>query len=193
MRTERCSTSGCERPAAASLQNRPFCREHFTAECYEQLEGCSHRLQERTFRDADDESMAEFISECVRQVADLAQSAQDLDNLQRAQLLDILLWAGAVSQRLRRGPRKAASIPIRLRSEKPGRLWEEHTQTHMLSRHGAMVECEHAVETGETLQVTRLDTGQQAQAQVVWQRRQGSARLEIGLAFTVSENFWNFH
>lgn len=191
METQRCSATGCERPVAALLQGRPFCRVHFIAQCYEQLEGCSPRLQERPFRDADAESLAGVISECMRQAAQLAQSAQDLDNLERAQLLDILLWSGDVRQRLRRGSRKAASVPIRLRSEKPGHPWEEETQTQMLSRHGAMVECEHVVETGENLHVTRLDTGQQAQARVVWQRRKESDRVEIGLAFPVSDNFWN--
>ena len=127
----------------------------------------------------------------MRQAAHLAQSAQGLDNLERAQLLDILLWAGDVGQRLRRGSRKAACVPIRLRSEKPGRPWEKEAETRMLSRHGAMVVCEHEVETGENLYVSRLDTGQQTQARVVWQRRKEPARLEIGLAFPVTDNFWN--
>ena len=191
METQRCSATGCQRPVAALFQGRPFCREHFIAQCYEQLEGCSPRLQERPFRAADAESLAGVISECMRQAAHLSQSAQGLDNLERAQLLDILLWAGDVGQRLRRGSRQAACVPIRLRSEKPGRPWEEETETRTLSRHGAMVVCEHDVETDENLYVTRLDTGQQTQARVVWQRRKEPARLEIGLAFPVTDNFWN--
>src|SRR5713101_6656690 len=121
METRRCSATGCQRPVAALFQGRPFCREHFIAQCYEQLEGCSPRLQERPFRDADAESLAGAVSECMRQAAQLAQSAQGIDNLERAQLLDILLWAGDVRQRLRRGSRKAACVQLWSRVEKPGR------------------------------------------------------------------------
>ncbi len=182
---------GCERSAAAVLQKRVLCREHFISGCYEQLEACGGQLQERPLQVVDAGAVRELVGECAGQAASLAQSANDLDNLERAQLLDILLWAGELSQRLRRSERKASAIPIRLRSEKPGRPWEEHTETQVVSRHGAMVECTHAVETGEMLEVLRLDTGQQAQARVVWNRPKVSGRLEIGLEFVDAVALWD--
>jgi len=191
METQRCSATGCERPAAVALQKCRLCREHFIAACYEHLEGCARRLQERPFREADGEAVRQLLAECLGQAADLAQNAADLGNLERAQLLDIMLWAGEVSQRLRRSDRRAGSVPIRLRSEKPGRPWEEQSQAQILSRHGAMVECTHAVETGELLEVLRLDTGQQAQARVVWNRPKVSGRLEIGLEFVDAVALWD--
>ncbi len=190
--TERCSASGCERSAAASVQARALCREHFLSTCYEQLEQCTRRLQDQKSRDTVAEGVQQFLAECAKQATDMAQTAADLDNLQRAQLLDILLWVGDVSRRLRRSARKAVHIPVRLLSDKPGRTWEEDTHTQMLSRHGAQVECQHAVDLSEILQVTRLDTGQQASARVAWHRRRPSGRIEIGLAFADTENFWNF-
>ncbi len=190
--TERCSASGCGRSAASSLDTRPFCEEHFLSTCYEQLEHCTQRLHDQKFHFEETESIRHFLTECARQTTDMAQTAEHLDNLQRAQLLDILLWAGELSRQLQRSTRKAISIRVRLCSEWPGRAWEEETATHVLSRHGAMLECQHPVETGETLQVVRLDTGHQAPARVVWHRRRSSGRVELGVAFPDSENFWDF-
>ncbi len=191
MKTELCSTSGCERPVAAAIQNLPLCREHFISRCYEELEGCARRLLERPFRDADAEAVRELLGNCVGEATQLAQSATDLDNLERAQLLDILIWAGEVSQRLRRSERRASSIPIRLRSERPGRSWEEQTATQILGRHGAMAECHHAVETGELLQVVRLDTGGQAEARVAWVRPKVAGSFEVGLEFVSGSSLWD--
>ena len=137
--------------------------------------------------------MRQFIEECVRQAADIAQNATDLDNLERAQLLDVLLWAGELTSKLRRSPRKPIRIPVRLCSEKPGRAWEEETETQILSRYGAMLECERAIDTGEDLEIVRLDTGRRAPARVVWHRRKGPQRFAVGIAFRTFENFWNFH
>lgn len=190
--TEQCSASGCEQPAVTSLESRPLCRDHFISTCYAEMEECTQRLQDQQSRYAESESVRQLLADCARGAADLAQTTERLENLQRAQLLDILLWAGELSRRLRRSARKPIRVHVRLRSEKLGRTWEEDTETQMLSRHGAMLECQHPVETGEILEVVRLDTGKQAQARVVWYRRKGSGRVEIGLAFPDSENFWDF-
>ncbi len=190
--TEQCRASGCEQPGVASLESCPFCRDHFISTCYAQLEECTRRLQDQHSRYAESESVRQFLADCARGAADLAQVTERLDNLQRAQLLDILLWAGELSRRLRRSIRRPVSVRVHLRSEKLGRTWEEDAETQMLSRHGAMLECQHPVETGDILEVVQLDTGRQAQARVVWHRRKGSGRIEIGLAFPDSENFWNF-
>jgi hypothetical protein len=187
---EQCSMPDCERPVAATLHTRGFCREHFLAACYKELEGATQRVHENSFNEPAAEALRHFLAECTRQATDIAQSAKDLDNLGRARLLDILMWASDLGGRLRRGPRRQASLPIRLRSEKPGRPWEEETRTQWLSRHGAMVECVHQVEAGDTLQVTQLDTGRQAEARVVWQRRRGTGPFEVGLEFTNAVGFW---
>src|SRR2546426_12758020 len=102
--------------------------------------------------------MQQFVEESARQATHIAHSVDDLDNLQRARLLDILLWAGELIRRLRRGPRKAAIVPLQLRSETPGRPWGGETKTRMPSRHGALVGCHHPVEVGEDLKGLRFDT-----------------------------------
>lgn len=189
--TESCGAPGCSRPAAGTVELRPLCLEHFLTSCYAKLDRCAQQLREQPLEKSTVESMQQFVEESARQATHIAHTVDDLDNLQRARLLDILLWAGELIRRLRRGPRKAASVPIQLRSETPGRLWEEETKTRMLSRHGALVECHHAVQVGENLKVLRLDTRQEAQARVAWQRRKGSGGSEIGIEFTSSVDLWD--
>src|SRR5207245_8571594 len=107
--------------------------------------------------------MQHFLTECTRQATDLSQHAEELDNLARARLLDILLSAADLSRHLRRSPRKVATLALRLHCEKPGRTWEEETKTRVLSRHGALVEGQHPVRSGEAALGVRLDSHRRAQ------------------------------
>jgi hypothetical protein len=75
------------------------------------------------------------------------------------------------------------AISIRLISERPGRHWEEETQTLDMSHHGARLTCQHAVESADILKVVRIDTGKQMEARVVWQRRIAPGTQEIGIEF----------
>ncbi len=186
-----CSAPGCPQPAMAKLEGRSLCPAHFIVTSYHRLEESAERLRDPTFSGTTSEALRDFTEECIRQSADISQTAESLDNLSRARLLDILLWAAEINTRLRRGPRHPVAVPILLRSEKPGRLWQEKTQTQMLSRRGAMVECAHAVEEGEILHVTRLDAGRQARARVVWRWRKGASGSVIGLEFADADNFWD--
>ncbi len=191
MTTERCNATGCERPAAASLELRRLCREHFVVACYERLEECKQRLRDRSGGGSLADSVRQSVQECMRETADISQNSPDLDNLERARLLDILLWAAELSERLRRSHRLPISIPVRLRSEKPGRPWQEETHTQMLSRFGASVECKHEVTAGEILEIVRLDTEDRVQVRVAWAQKKSSGRSEVGLEFVSVKNFWN--
>ncbi len=189
--SERCSIPGCQRPADASFEARFLCREHYLAACYEQLEECTQRLREQAYSDTAAEEVRQFLEECMRQATDISQSATELDNLSRARLLDVLLWAADLLGRLRRGPRRAVAIPLRLLSEKPGYPWQEETKTLILSQHGALVNCHHTIEPGDMLRVYRVDTGREAEARVVWCRPQGHTEFQIGLELLGTDNFWN--
>src|SRR3989442_13621065 len=84
-------------------------------------------------------------------------------------------------QRPRRSPRRAASIPVWLRREGQGRIWEEETQTQGLSRYGACVECRHAVEAGAILAILRRANGQRAIAEGRCWRLNAEGHRAIGL------------
>src|SRR2546428_3569394 len=189
--TLRCSVSDCEESAAGSLEGCSFCREHFTFSCYEELDQCRDWQGERLSRDRTAESVRRFLIECYLQVANLS-SVEEFNRLERAELLDILLRATHLSCRLRQNPRLTVSIPVQLRCEVPGGTWEEETRAKSLSRHGALLECQHPVRTDEILLVVRTDTGRQAQARVAWRRRTIGGPQQIGIELLDRDNFWEF-
>jgi hypothetical protein len=185
-----CVAAGCGQPSVATLDLRPLCFQHFIAGSYS-------RLEEMRGRGVDPADPAEataalwaFVTDCSRQVMDLAQRDASLGNLGRAQLLDILLHVSELAQRLRRSPRLPIAVDVRIRCEVPGQLWEEQTETRMLSRCGALVEFRHAVQVGDMLMVSRPDTGQEATARVAWFRRRSDGVQEIGIELLNCENFW---
>src|SRR3989442_14310860 len=84
-------------------------------------------------------------------------------------------------QRPRRSPRRAASIPVWLRREGQGRIWEEDTQTQGLSRYGACLQCRHDVEAAAILALLRRDNGQRAIADVPYCPFNPDRQTEIGV------------
>ena len=188
-----CSTRGCEQAAAAALEVRALCREHFIQECYQQIDVHTRWLKENRPAELNSEAVRNFLSECSGQATELANGANGLDNLERARLLDILLRAAELGHHLRRSPRKAGVEAIRLRSERLGKYWEEETVTRVLSLHGAAVECAHPVEKGDLLLVTRTSTGREARARVAWCQRSVGEKREIGIEILDCENFWEMN
>lgn len=185
-----CSVTGCDQMVISSLEGEAFCRSHFISLSYARLDQYDEMRNGAGFSRSDAEAARRFINECVRQADEIEHNAKDLDNLERAKLLHIILSASELGSHLRRSPRKAASIPVLLSSEKLGGAWEESTETVLLSRYGASVRCSHAAKPGQTLQVMRSDTGQRAEARVAWQRPLGNDEIRIGVEFVECENFW---
>jgi hypothetical protein len=190
---EKCSIAGCGQALAASLDGETFCREHFISVCYTRLDRYDEIRRGPGLSATDTESVRRFIHECTRFADEIEHSAQDLDNLERAKLLHIILTASELGRHLRRSPRKVAAIAVRLSSEKVGGAWEEDTETVLVSRYGALVRCKHPAKAGETLHVIRADTGEKALARVAWQRpsdNSGGEDIRIGVEFVSCENFW---
>jgi len=186
-----CNADNCATPAVTVLEGRSLCREHFITTCYDQIENYLRQMQGQGFREATAESLRSFLLSCTRQAIDLAQGLDDLENLERARLLDILMRASELARHLRRSPRKEAVIPLQLRSEKLGHAWEEDVQTRVLSRYGALLCCRHEVEPGETLVVVRRDISRQTRARVAWCHLRPEGEREIGLELLNCDNFWD--
>lgn len=190
---EKCSSADCGRAIAASLDGEAFCREHFISVCYQRLDQYDEIRKGPGLSASDTESVRRFIHECTRSADQIEHSAADLDNMDRAKLLHIILTASELGRHLRRSPRKVAAIAVRLSSEKLGGTWEEDTETVLVSRYGALVRCKHPAKAGETLHVVRADTGEKVLARVAWQRPSGNSGNEdvrIGVEFVGCENFW---
>jgi len=188
--TEHCGIASCDKPVAASMEGQTFCRDHFISECYDRLDHYDAVRKGPGLRVTDTESVRRFVHECMRNADEIEHDARDLDNLDRAKLVHIILSASELGRHLRRSPRKAASIAVRLSSDKLGGSWEEDTETVLLSQYGALVHCTHPAKPGETIDVVRFDTGDKAKARVAWQRAFGNGDVRIAVEFVSCENFW---
>jgi hypothetical protein len=186
----KCNIQGCAGDIAASLDGEALCLEHFISVCYARLDRYQELRKGPGLDAANTESVRRFIHESTRAADEMEHEGKDLDNLDRAKLLHIILSASELGRHLRRSPRKAASIAVHLSSERLGGVWEEDTETVLVSQYGALVRCKHAAKAGETLHVIRADTGEKTLARVAWQRPSGNEDIRIGVEFVSCENFW---
>jgi PilZ domain len=188
--TPHCTTTGCEHIAVSTISGDALCRRHFIDICYTRLERYEELREQRGLNVIGAEAMRRFIHECSRQADEIEHTATDLDNLDRAKLLHIILTASELGRFLRRSPRKVAAIPVRVTCERLGGAWVEDSKTVLLSRYGASVQCNHPARPGESLQIIRFDTGQKAEARVAWQRPFENESVRIGVEFVNCDNFW---
>lgn len=184
-----CVTRDCGRTAKARLGRRLFCLTHFLAECYEQFD-CFLGWQQEPYDSAHAESVRRFLDEATRHASGILETPRDLSNLDRARLIDILTRARDLTRHVRRSERKSVAIPVVLRSDTPGSVWEESTETQLVSLHGAKLQLQHKVRNRETLVVVRRDTLQEARAQVAWRRNAENGCLDVGIEFLNAGNFW---
>jgi hypothetical protein len=96
-----CAVDFCEGTAAASLAQQHFCVNHFIELCYENLQRIDPRGQKSERIPLDIASLRAFVEECSHRALEAAVRCENLDNLQRGRLLDILLWAGELFVLLR--------------------------------------------------------------------------------------------
>jgi hypothetical protein len=88
-----CCESACHSAAATSLDQQDLCLNHFLLRCYAQLEAVDPRGQKSREQRVDLAVMRAFIEECSHKALEVCLHSQSLTNLERARLLDILLWA----------------------------------------------------------------------------------------------------
>jgi len=96
-----CGVDSCRRSTITTLDRQSLCLNHFLLCCYDRLEGLDPRGRKFSDESVDLASMRAFIEECSRKALDVSLQSQNLSNLQRGRLLDILLWAGELFLLLR--------------------------------------------------------------------------------------------
>jgi hypothetical protein len=96
---EPCSRPGCSQPVVITFCQENICLSHFCSDCYELLE----RFDSGT-RSNGSHTPEELLvpNECARAALEISLRAKSLDNLERARLLDILLWSGDITNSFRR-------------------------------------------------------------------------------------------
>src|ERR1700737_4161470 len=98
--TEQCGVKGCDQAANAALEGEALCRGHFISVCYAQLERYDEMQKAHRLSVADAESVRRFINQCSRHADEIEHATKNLDNLDRARLLHIILWANEVGSHL---------------------------------------------------------------------------------------------
>ena len=104
-----CSRVECLRSAVTALGDKDYCFDHFCSRCYELLERNQRMAglaSAEKFREELDE-----LDDCVRRALEISFSRVELNNLDRARLLDILLWAGDLTTALRHRRTAPPEIP----------------------------------------------------------------------------------
>ena len=96
-----CRVRACSRAATTTLDEQALCLNHFLQRCYVRLEGLDPRGRKFSAELVDLAEMRAFIEECSRKALDVSLHSENLSNLQRGRLLDILLWAGELFLLLR--------------------------------------------------------------------------------------------
>ena len=102
-----CSRMKCSSLAVTSLGEEHLCFDHFCGRCYELLERGNNLLPQSVGDFAALAALLYRLDECAQRALEISLSEMELNNLDRARLLDILLWSGDVTTALRRRCGKA--------------------------------------------------------------------------------------
>lgn len=94
LRERTCTVDSCKSAAVAVLAEQNLCLSHFFSYCYARLERFDPRTRRGGNETLDIPGKRRFVEECSRAALDLSFRCETLSNLQRARLLDIMLWAG---------------------------------------------------------------------------------------------------
>jgi len=105
-----CCETACHSAAATSLDQQDLCLNHFLLRCYAGLEAVDPRSQKSHEKRVDLAAMRAFIEECSHKALEVSLHSENLTNLERARLLDILLWASELFLVLR-APRVISEAP----------------------------------------------------------------------------------
>jgi len=112
----KCNLSGCSERAILELDLRPLCLEHLVSHCYFRLQECE---QGDGFEPPAGETRAQvsaevFLQECHSKIASVLIAGSGFTNIDRARLLDILLWASELTEKRRkRWPRRGTAAGMR--------------------------------------------------------------------------------
>jgi hypothetical protein len=85
----------------ATFRAETYCLDHLCDRGYEEL----GRIQVEQARETGSDWTAQQLAitdECARRALDICMGAQELNNLERARLLDILLWCGELVDSLQK-------------------------------------------------------------------------------------------
>lgn len=104
-----CGYAHCEELGIASLGDEDLCCDHFVLRSYEFLQRIdAQRLGNGDVREFAD--LKDSVNSCLQGALEVSLRASSLNNLQKARLLDIMLWAGEFVHRSESHPSSVSSL-----------------------------------------------------------------------------------
>jgi hypothetical protein len=89
----KCSLESCPDTPVTRLAHHELCLHHFLSRCYEDLDRFALRGRGPEVDHSGSRALQAFVEECSQRALEVSLQCQNLDNLQRGRLLDILLRA----------------------------------------------------------------------------------------------------
>lgn len=98
-----CDSAECSQQAVAWIDFRLLCVGHLVSHCYDRLEEYERAGSVRRTESEDGKThhSSDFLDNCPAKIASLLVTHVGLENIERARLLDILLWANELERKRR--------------------------------------------------------------------------------------------
>jgi hypothetical protein len=104
-----CNASGCVNSAVVVIAGRDVCLDHFFVNCYEQLDVLESKIRNRSLEASSIHVAKHFLEECSNRALLISLQYEQLTNLERSRLLEILLSCGDLQRLLHRALDRASS------------------------------------------------------------------------------------
>ena len=89
-----CRYAGCLEHGATALGNEDLCCDHFVLRCYEFLQQIDAERGKHSIDFVFTTDLKDSVNNCLHGALEISLRSEALSNLQKARLLDIMLWAG---------------------------------------------------------------------------------------------------
>ncbi len=89
-----CRFAACQEPGITAIGDEDLCCDHFVVRCYEFLEQIDLERAKSGSDATRTAALKRSVNSCLQGALEVALKSEALTNLQKARLLDIMLWAG---------------------------------------------------------------------------------------------------
>ena len=89
-----CRYAACQDNGVTSLGDEDLCCDHFVLRCYEFLEQVDRERAKHNGEYFFTAALRSSVNGCLQGALEVSLRSESLNNLQKARLLDIMLWAG---------------------------------------------------------------------------------------------------
>src|SRR5215475_8577011 len=89
-----CRFTSCQEPGLTAIGHEDLCCDHFVQRCYEFLEQIDAERVKTAGDSARTAALRSSVNSCLQGALEVSLKSDALSNLQKARLLDIMLWAG---------------------------------------------------------------------------------------------------